>query len=68
VSEGKLYCKQCHILVRKIEGTMFIGKKEKKPPVEYVHTSTRSADGESSCGRRILTADDVEPLTAATEA
>jgi len=70
VSDARLYCKIDHIMVRTVgESAIIIGKKSASPEaVKYVHTSTRTNTGDSSCGRRLLTVDDVESLTQATEA
>lgn len=70
MSDDKLYCVHCHIMVRKMApNKMLIGKDKDKPqPDEYVHISTRSSSGDSACGRRILLSEDVESLTEAREA
>ena len=68
MADDRLYCKNDGILVRRVPtSNVIIGKKEKKQPVQYVHTSSRSATGASTCSMRILTADDVESLIEASE-
>lgn len=68
MAESRFFCKQDGIRVRVVPPSNIVIGKKVELPEQWVHISTRSDSGAQSCGRRILTADDVEPLIEVTEA